>query len=188
MLTSTRMIAIPLVLVAFLAIPGCGPREVAGIASGGPGVWTIVAEDPIPGIHDGTASVITLRFGPPTGVTVAVWGDVSSSIGNGATRDDHAFWEGTFFTSDGRRVEYRCETDNGTVAKVTIDGTVYDSTKGSLFLISTQSEKTQVKQLVADVRNFPREAEAIKDYALGNPEIASFFKDAKNKKPVEEEH
>ncbi|MBC8867966.1 MAG: hypothetical protein H8E44_01040, partial [Planctomycetes bacterium] len=93
---------------------------------------------------------------------------------------------GTFFTSDGRRVEYRCETDNGTVAKFTIDGTAYDSTKGSLFLISTQSERTQVKQLVADVLNFPREAEAIRDYAFDNPEIATFFKDAKNERPVEQ--
>ncbi|MBC8875270.1 MAG: hypothetical protein H8E44_38090 [Planctomycetes bacterium] len=186
MLIPMKRIAVPLVVVPFLAMPGCGPRKVVGIASGGPS-WTIVAEDPIPGIHDGTASVITLRFGPPTGVTVVVWSDVSRSSTNGGTRDDHAFDEGTLLTTDGRRVEYRCETDNGTVAKVIIDGTAYDSTKGSLFLISTQSEKTQVKQLVADVRNIPREAEAIRDYALGNPEIAAFFKDAKNRRPVEQE-
>jgi hypothetical protein len=110
--TIIRTTFVALVCVALLMVLGCGPRKVTGIASGGPS-WTVVAEDPIPGIHDGTLSEITLKFGPPTGVTIVFWGDVSSSSTHGATRDDHAFVEGTFFKSDGTPIKYRCETADG---------------------------------------------------------------------------
>lgn len=56
-----------LLAVLPLALLGCGPPKAAGISTGGT-TWMIVNDNPIPGIHEGTASVMTLTFGPPTGV------------------------------------------------------------------------------------------------------------------------
>jgi hypothetical protein len=178
MLTFFRLIVVTLLLFALAATKGCGPNRVVGISSGGTS-WTTASDDPVPGIHDGTIAVITLKFGPPAGVKVAVWTDVSGGTTNGATRDDEAFVEGTLFVPDGRHIGYRCETRDGIVATVTFEGTSYDSTNGSLFLISTQSESPQIRQLDTDVSTLPTEATALRDYAIGHPDIAAFFIDAK---------
>jgi hypothetical protein len=178
MLTFYRFIVVTLLLFVLATTKGCGSNRVVGMSSGG-NSWTTASEDPIPGIHDGTIAVITLKFGPPAGVKVAVWTDVSGGTTSGATRDDDAFVEGTLYVPDGRHIGYRCETCDGTVATVTFEGTTYDSTNGSLFLISTQSESPQIRQLDADVSTLPTEATALRDYAIAHPDIAAFFTDAR---------
>jgi hypothetical protein len=168
-----------LVLVALMAT-GCGSGRVSGISTGGT-TWTVAAEEPVAGIHKGAIEVITLKLGSPNGVTVVVWcAGANGASSHGSTGPVSAFAEGHLQLPDETRVAFRCETDNGTSAKVTIDGREFETSKGSLFLISPQSEEMQIKQLAANVRDFPNEGVAIKDYALDNPEISAFFKDAVN--------
>jgi hypothetical protein len=180
MLTFFRILAVTILSVALATSMGCGSKKVVGMSTGGTS-WTTASDDPIPGIHEGTTSVISLKFGPPAGVKVVVWTDVSGVSTNGATTDNHAFVDGTLFVPDGRRISYRCETCDGAVATVTFEGTAYSSANGSLFLISTQSEMPQMIQLDADLSNFPTESTSLRDYATSRPDIAAFFTDAKRK-------
>ena len=167
-------------LAAFVALlfSGCGAGQVRGVSSGGRS-WTVAAEDPIPGIHKGAAEVITLKCGPPTGVTIVVWcADASGVSSHGSAGGFNAFSEGSFRLPGELQVGFRCETSDGARAKVTIADRTYDTTNGSLFLISPQPKATQVKQLDVDITNFPKEAEAIVGFAIDNPDVAAFFKDA----------
>ena len=165
--------------LAPLLVLGCGPGKSVGIETRGPS-WTLSSDDPIPGIHSGTLSIFTMKYGPPTGVTVALWSDLSGSSSHGSAGAGGAAIDGTFEPSHGTGINYHCETADGIVAKVTIAGTAYTSDQGALFLISSQSDPPKVKQLSADVTSLPGEAAAIKDYAMTHLEILDFFSGSKD--------
>ena len=165
-------------IVLVLLSCGCKLAKVRGVSSGGIS-WWVADEKPIPGIHKGATEVIKLLFGTPTGVTIVVWcAGASGTSSHASAGSDSAFSEGQFYLPNDRQVDFRCETNDGTTAKATIAGQTYDTSEGALFLVAVGSKEANVKQLNADVDNFPQEAAAIRDFAFGNPEIATFFKDA----------
>ena len=174
------------VVVAFaLLAVGCGPGKVTGVSSGSRS-WSIAADDPVPGIHQGAAEVITLKLGSPNGVTIVVWCAKANGVSSHSSAGvGNAYSEGHFRLLGEEQVNFRCETNDGVRAKVTIADQTYDTINGSLFLISSQSNETQVKQCAIDVTNFPKEAVAIQNFATDNPNVAAFFTDAKKTASVE---
>lgn len=186
-MNSMKQCMMPLVLFVLL-LSGCGPGNVTGVSTGGLS-WTVAAEDPIPGIHKGAAEVMTLKFGSATGVTIVVWcAGANGTSSHSSAGSDGAFSVGHFRLPDEAQVGFRCETNDGTMAKVMIAGHTYDTRKGSLFLISRLPKEIQVKQLDVDISNFPKKAAAIKEFAMDNPDVSAFFTDAKKQsKPAEDQ-
>ena len=173
-----RRLLVVLYAAAAASAGGCGPQRVVGVSSGGPS-WTVAADDPIPGIHHGSAAVARMKFGPPQGVTVVIWSDLSDATTRGATRPDRAEVDGSLTGPAGKRVEFHCETVDGVAARVVVDGRRFDSARGSLFLMSTQSAAPQIEQLALDVGDLPQRGPELRDYALARPPIAEFFRRAK---------
>ncbi|MFC1705607.1 hypothetical protein ACFL59_02150 [Planctomycetota bacterium] len=176
-----------LVLAAALAtlLAGCvgGSSGTVGTRSGDINWWTS-SEDPVPGIDSGQVTIATLMQGAPEGVAVAFWSDLwKSSSGNGHGEAKLSYYQGAH-EADGRRVEFRSETRDGQSVTVTIAGRSYDRKNGSLFLISALGGTTQVQQLTVDLASFPREDEGVRKLAASNPDIAGFFRGAKEKAPA----
>jgi len=172
-------VAFPLLLATCCA--GCGARTAAktyAVSSGGT-TWTVVTADPIPGIDHGVVSVITLKAGSVNSVNVVIWSDIeggqqssgSSSIGGAEDKGTHR--------GKGKRVDYSCSMANGERTTVRIEDTIFDPAKGHFFLVSTQGNRIEVKQMDLGVVDFPSDADAIRAFAASHSEVAEFFTKAK---------
>jgi len=164
-------------LLVLFAVTGCLKTSAHGVATGSV-TWINSAAKPVPGIHEGTVDAVTLKHGPPQGVKIVFWGDLSSGKSHGSGSPTGAAAEGQLLANGETRVKYRCETTDGTTAAITIEDQKFDSINGSLFLISTQQGKTQVKQLKFDVGKFPTNTAAIQKLAADNQQIREFFEAA----------
>jgi hypothetical protein len=99
-------------------------------------------------------------------------------------------YHGSDSASDGRRVDWQCETANGRSGTMTINNVKYDLGDGAMFLVTTRGEKTQVRQLRRDLSKFEpgrdsRDSATLtrsfKRLAQEDPGIAAFI--AATKKP-----
>ena len=83
---------------------------------------------------------------------VVVWSDFqgANSVG-GSVSSAHAEYHGRVEHRDGRRIDWKCETSDGTTGTVIINGANYDLTKGRLFLVSTKEGPVRVVQLDRDL-------------------------------------
>ncbi len=73
-----RSIVAPVLMVCVFVVSGCGPHREMGISTSGVS-WMNLVEDPTPGIHEGSTSVLALKNGSSTKTTVVVWADVSGA-------------------------------------------------------------------------------------------------------------
>ena len=90
--------------------------------------------------------------------------------------------EGSLLARDRQRVEFHCETKDGKTGQAKINGIAYELADGNLFLVFTQGEQSQVKQLKRDVSNLKFEREALETFGRNDPQILEFFtKGAKRK-------
>jgi hypothetical protein len=58
---------------------------------------------------------------------------------------------GSVGTLDGRRIEWTCETRDGTFGTVTLCGSKYDLSRGGLFLVTARHGQTHIRQVKADL-------------------------------------
>ncbi|QDU27580.1 hypothetical protein ETAA8_26680 [Anatilimnocola aggregata] len=161
-------------LLLLITLTGCLKTSANGVSTGAV-TWVTTTADPVPGIHEGTVNVVTLKHGPPQGVKLVFWGDRSSGKSHGSGSATGASAEGELLEAGQPLAKFRCETKNGTDATITIEGQTFDSKDGSLFLISTQDDKPQVKQLKIDVNKFPTQTQQIQQYPEDHPEVKEFF-------------
>jgi hypothetical protein len=95
---------------------------------------------------------------------------------------------GVHTTFDGRRVEWECETKDGsTFTHVTIDAKSYRLSQGRIFLVSTRSGVTKIRQLKPDPVKLDLEGparpspNALWNLAERDPTIRAFFQGPQDK-------
>jgi hypothetical protein len=186
-LPPTVLLTAACLLAASAGLAGCGKSfSTVGVQSGTT-TWSIAAKEPIAGLHEGSIEFTTLQFGPPGGVSVALWSDSSSSASRASSSTAGAFMDGEFPAASGTPVAYHCETKNGVHVLITVDGTEFDSRQGALILVASRGKEPRVAQLNVNVTDIPKTAEQILDFARQHPEIEKFFRDANATPPVEEQ-
>ena len=84
-------------------------------------------------------------------------------------------------STDGRQVDWQCDTSDGKTGTVTLNGQVYDLAQGSLFLVSTKGTEARMLQLKRDtmklkVGNDPKVT--LESLIKGDEEIGPFFANA----------
>jgi len=90
---------------------------------------------------------------------------------------------GSFASANGKRIEWEWNSPRDKGGDFQLDGTAYDLSNGSLFLVSTKGGQVRVNQLDADLSSFPTQRRgnmqvAFKDWAKGEPKVAQFLADA----------
>lgn len=171
---SCNWLAVFTLLVLLCPNIGCNSSQSGSV--GYALTWTSSNVDAVPGIDKGSIH-IEKSAAPP--LTFAVWTDVDSGSSKGSS--GKGFYELTQQSSDGSRLEIRCDTTEGEAATMTIDGSKHDLSNGALFLVSTANGKVRVLQLDYDMDEFPTEYDALKSLAKTNKEIREFFGGNKNK-------
>ena len=159
---------------ACLLVSGCG--RTPGPASpdvGGPSgiiTWSSSAGkgNPLPGIDQGSVYHLGTAF--------VLWSDAPGGGGGSSSSSVQGVkCQGSLLARDRRRVEFRCETRDAKTGQVTIDGVTYDLTDGNLFLVSTASDRPQVKQLKRGLTELKFERESLEAFGKNDPDIAGFF-------------
>jgi hypothetical protein len=129
----------------------------------------------VPGID--SASVYFGTLGKGSAVTL--WSDGGGNFGASWDRSRKLIkYEGKLRARDGREYPVQCLTADGKTGSVTIDGQTFQLDNGALFLIATAGAKTTVKQLQRGP--LKPEKDALRDMALTDPEIKSFFEASRN--------
>ncbi|HBI43585.1 MAG TPA: hypothetical protein DDY78_12150 [Planctomycetales bacterium] len=135
--------------------------------------WT-PGNDQIPGIDQAS---ITCGLWSDGRMAFVVWTDVSG--GSSAmlppvtTKGEGFVFEGRHQGSDGRHIDCRCATKDGRAGTVTINDKTFDLAQGALFLVSTISGQTQVRQLERNTLKL--KGEDLKELAKNDQEIRDFF-------------
>lgn len=173
---SCNWLAVFTLLVLLCPSIGCNSSQSGSV--GYSLTWTSGNVDAVPGIDKGSIHIETLKSAAPP-LTFAVWTDVDSGSSKGSSGT--GFYELTQQSSDGIRLEIRCDTTDGEAATMTIDGSNHDLSDGALFLISTANGKLRVLQIDYDMDEFPTEHGALKTLAKTNQEIREFFGGNNNK-------
>jgi hypothetical protein len=168
---------------ACMLVCGCGRMpSPASPDLGGPNgliTWSSSASkrDPLPGIEQG--SVYHL------GTVFVVWSDATG--GGGGTSSSNVQGvkcQGSLVGKDGRRVEFNCESKDGTTGQVTVDGRPYNLADGNLFLVFTAGDRAQVKQLKTSLSDLKFERESLEAFARNDQDIVEFF--TKSAKPKQD--
>src|SRR5262249_20676639 len=152
------------------------PDSPAGYASGvGNPVWAADrGKETIPGIDHAS---ITCGLWSDGRMAVVVWTDVSSGSSSFlppiTTKAEGFVFEGRHRGPDGRHIDCRCATKDGRTGAVTINDKTFELDQGALFLVSTISGETQVRQLKREMVKFA--GEGLRDLSKIDPEIRDFF-------------
>lgn len=115
------------------------------------------------------------------GLRVMMWFDIADEVsgeGSGSTSDPVHRMAGYASAFDGRRVDWRLETEDGRTASFSIDGQPYALSQGALFLITTWGEQTQVRQLSRDLSVIQPTNEGCEAFAEADPDVSSFIREA----------
>jgi hypothetical protein len=103
----------------------------------------------------------------------------ATSSGSGSTSDPVYRVEGQAANTDGPGFHWTLETRDGQTAQFSIDGTSYDLSAGTLFLISTRDGSPQVEQLQRDLSGIQPNRESILAFAQEDPDIARSIEDTR---------
>jgi len=159
------ILKVPLALaILLLALVACG-----GTTPPGPNA--------VFGGLDGDASYLLLDW--QEGLRILIWDDIveggHDNSGSGSTSDPVFRQSGGAQAADGRSYAYNLETTDGQQADFTIDGVPYDLEQGTLFLIRTTGDGTQVQQLDLDLSGLTPTNDGIAAFGRETPEIAAFI-------------
>jgi hypothetical protein len=152
------------------------PDSPAGYATGiGNPVWSADrGKETIAGIDHAS---ITCGLWSDGRMAVVVWTDVSSGSSRFlppiTTKAEGFVFEGHHRATDGRHIDCRCATKDGRTGGVTINGKTFGLDQGALFLVSTISGQTQVRQLKREV--LQSGGGDLRDLAKNDQEIRDFF-------------
>jgi hypothetical protein len=123
----------------------------------------------------GQARYVFLRW--KEGLTIMIWHDILGSgegKGSGSTTDPVYRYRGYAESLDGGRFDWEVQTLDGKTALFWIDDTSYDLSDGTLFIVTTQDGKTEVKQLHRDLSGVQTDRESIIAFAQNDPDIIKF--------------
>jgi hypothetical protein len=115
------------------------------------------------------------------GLRLMIWHDATDAIssGSGSTSDPVYHVEGQAVYSDGSTLSWTIETRDGQSAQFTLNGTDYDLSAGTLFLVSTRGGSPQVEQLRRDLSGVQPNRESILAFAQADPDIARLIQDTR---------
>jgi hypothetical protein len=78
-------------------------------------------------------------------------------------------------TGGNRRLDWQIERTDGWNVKVRLSGKEYDASKGALFLVKIDGEKTEVEQLAKDVSAMQADPESVKEFARKDAAVSKFL-------------
>jgi len=112
------------------------------------------------------------------GMAFVVWSDLPASNGHSFAGDKEVVYSGKHWSRDGRAIDFRCNTADGTTGTMTIAGQQFKLEDGSVFLVLAPHQITQVK---ADTLHANWTEEGWQALVKKEPEFTKFFKAAKGK-------
>ena len=176
MQASVRAATVGTALVALSWLVGCGrPTTWTGARETS---WSSGVPNAVPGIDEGSLSFVTLKAGPPDGLSFVVWSDLpNEAAGHGSATPAAALRRVLRGSSPRQRWASRGvprKTADGKSGSLTIAGVDYDFAKGALFLVSTGAETPRVAQVTFDLSGFPKDG-TLKEFARSSPQIRDFF-------------
>ncbi|MHC4655245.1 MAG: hypothetical protein ACYTDW_10160 [Planctomycetota bacterium] len=163
--TATLIALTGLFFALFLSLDGCRRYTPPG-----PNTHTSNVED---------ASYVLLRW--DEGLFVMMWFDFTGVVftsGQGSTSDPIYTASGHKEATDGRRVEWQFKTEDGITATCKINETTYDLSKGTLFLISTRSDRVSIQQIGRDLSGVSSTVESCTEFGKNDPDVSAFIKTA----------
>jgi hypothetical protein len=176
-----RQATVGTAFLALICVAGCGGKGTVQGVTETDTSWSSSAANAVPGIDEGSVTFVTLKCGPPEGVSFVVWSDLPNGTGGrgeGSARG--AFYQGYHRANDGRRIDFHGKTTDGRTGSINIAGVDYDFAKGTLFLISKQQDPPEVDQISFDPSGLQK-VDAVKELAKSNPEIRTFFEKHKKR-------
>jgi hypothetical protein len=138
-------------------------------------VWDSSSGKPkIPGID---LASITCGIWNGGRLAVVIWTDMSQGtsefLAPKTTKKEGFVFVGHHRSPDGRHADCRCATRDGITGSVTINDQLFHLAEGRLFLVSTTSGETKVRQLSRD--GLTLEAKDLMELANKDQEIKGFF-------------
>ena len=176
-------------IVAVTFVTGCQRQgDVFGVTTGGFSWLDKLNEtDRMPGIDEGTVSIIKLQAGPPEGVAFVIWSDLPNGrFDDGESTADGASYEGYQKSSNGKRIGFSAKTTDGITGSLNIGEIEYQLKNDEVFLISTTQRPPVIERIKLDLSKFPKSQDGISEYVKANQEIQKFFENLNVKKPTEE--
>ena len=168
--------ACTLSLLGIICVAGCGPSSTHGVSESVVG-WTSSCGNGVPGIDEASVTKVTLKGGPPNGISFVVWSDLpNANFVHGRSKVDRASYRADHRGKDGRCVEFQCAIRDGKVTPIRIAHCNFDLANGSLFLVSTKQTPPLIAQLDVDVQDFPIDREGLKKLSSVHPDIREFFR------------
>lgn len=150
-------------MVLCVAIVGCKPQEI------------VIAPAPIPASCASNEGLNGYRFSFDKwkeGLAIMFVDRINGSA------SAHGRFDGTTYTSqvsvrrdDGTGYEWRLTTTDGRSAELTVNGTAYDLTKGSLFVVELDGEKAIVQQIDRDLSGLNVEVGECTEFVKSFPEV-----------------
>jgi len=164
-------------LLGVLCLPGCGgPSPPQGSGTGWV-TWERFQEiNPKAGIDKAQAN-LGIWKSESDGLAFLILTDfVASSPGrSGGKGKGSEKYEGQQKAPDGQKVEWQCETTDGKTGKMIINGSSYELSKGSLFLVSTRGGKVEVRQVQRNLLKVKPDQESVEKLLKEDADAASFF-------------
>lgn len=198
-----------IVLVCLVAVVGCdrgdskpSPAAKARTRTAG---WSGAGQEGVPGLAHAELAFAEYE----DELTFVLWTDTGESAkadsqsagavfrghgGVGEGTDDGVFrsfrrtWDksrnsikyaGYFHATDGRKITFECYTTDGKTGSLNVDGKTFPLEKGILFLVSTVTGKTNVKQLKRDQTRLKGHHGALLEISQTDREIQGFFRGAR---------
>jgi hypothetical protein len=150
-------------LTCLIGAGGCG-RPAAAIHLAGTGSRTV-----------GPTCVTYVDQGH--GLALAVWcnwhGGSSGSVRGVANAAEYT---GEVKGDTGQRVSWKWVTSDNASGSLVLNGTDYDVARGRLFLVSTKSGKTEVRQLQRDLAGV--QPDGLQRWADSDPDVSKFIAQA----------
>jgi hypothetical protein len=112
--------------------------------------------------------------GAPGGQTVMICSDFNGNHASGP--GDISKHQGSQSSTDGkRRLDWQTERTEGWNVKVRLNGKEYDASKGAVFLVKTEGDKTEVEQLVKDLSALQADPKSVEEFARKDAAVSKFL-------------
>jgi hypothetical protein len=82
----------------------------------------------------------------------------------------------------GDPIEITVTTPDGATFRVTVNGTAYSETDGTLFLVRTRGPNVEVRQVARDLSGLPADEGTWRQVAKDEPEVKQLIAEAEKKK------
>jgi hypothetical protein len=109
------------------------------------------------------------------GLRLMIWHDGVNPLSCSSSTNGYYEVECHGVSISNHTIAWRLETNDGKTAQFTIDDHPFDLGEGSLFIITSSSEDTEVRQLMRDLSEVQAKAEDVTEFGLSDPAIHEFI-------------